>query len=424
MNNKKSKTKAYVYPKVPIMYKDDFPRGYRPWIDGWCFPINKLRGKLPDGTYKLLTLDISINTDDYVELVNKGLRASLSQRAEKNYKCEIGCKHCFECRTDTNNLLLSFKEVRQLMLQAEKLGLETVKFLGPGELLHNPKLFEILDFFEKENIKIGIFTKGVILGDDELAQKIFNCTAKDLCARLAGYSCVRLLIGFTSADKKTEAKRLQTNIKNFSAKRNRGIENIAALGFNSDPKCQKMALICTPVMKDNINEAFSIVKWGVMRNIPVVVAPTMVSGKGLEMAEINDNSFKRKSLVSLYAKIYSWMISRGIFTLKQLKKEGVSPYAGVVCSQFISGMFIRKDGRIQACPGNETAAFRYCNDIRKSNLRSVWKNSLGYKIRTELIKTHQLTVSQPCYAKTEGPLVLKGSIATDFYQLVIDKLKK
>ena len=69
---------------------------------------------------------------------------------------------------------MTFDEVKLVVRKAKELGLETAKFLGPGELLHNPKLFEILDFFEQENINICIFTKGVILGDDELAQKNFG----------------------------------------------------------------------------------------------------------------------------------------------------------------------------------------------------------------------------------------------------------
>ena len=423
-NNQNEIIKKQIFPNVPEIFINGFPKDYRPWIDGWAFSEDQLRSKLPDGTYKLLTLDISINSEDYVKEVNAGPQENLSQRAEENYKCEIGCKHCFECKTDTNNPLMTFDEMKSVIEKAKRLGLETVKFLGPGELLHNPKLFEILDYFENENIKIGIFTKGVILGDDELAQKLFSLSAQDFCKKLYAYNCVRLLIGFISADPETEYQRLQTSIEKFSEKRNRGIENMAALGMNNNPQCQRMALICAPILQDNVDEAFQIFKWGVRRNMPVVLAPTMVSGKGLDMPEIQKDDFKNNSLVDLYTNTYSWMINQDIMTADQIQQEGVSPYAGITCNQFISGMFIRKDGRIQACPGNETRAFRYCNDIRHDDLETVWKNSMGYKLRKELVETGKITVSQPCYAKTEGELVPKGSIPKNFYQLVIDKIKK
>ncbi|MFA5048181.1 MAG: hypothetical protein WC516_04130 [Patescibacteria group bacterium] len=415
--------KKQIFPNVPEVFTDGFPKNYRPWIDGWAFSEEQLKSKLSDGTYKLLTLDVSISPDDYVKEVNSGPREEISQRAEEKYQCEIGCRHCFECKTDTNNPLMNFGELKEIMHKAEQLGLESIKFLGPGELLHNPELFKILDYFENEKIKVGIFTKGVILGDDELARKLFSMPAKDFCKKLCNYSCVCLLVGLTSADPETEDQRLQTSIKNFSAKRNRGLENAARLGMNSDPACQRLALICAPVLLDNIDEAFEIFQWGVKRNIPVVLAPTMVSGKGLDMAEINNDNFKSHDLVNLYVDAYSWLIEQGIMTPNQIEKEGVSPYAGIICNQFISGMFIRKDGRIQACPGNESVAFRYCQDIRHDDLKNVWTRSLGYALRKELVETGRMTLTQPCYAKTEGRLVPKGSIAEDFYQLVMAKIK-
>jgi len=420
------RTSQIITPNIPETFPNSFPDGYRPWVDGWSFSVDKMNETTEDGTYKLLTLDLSISDDAYVKVVNEGPIETISERAEKEYKCDIGCKHCFECKTDTNNPLMTFDEVKGVVEKAKELGLETVKFLGPGELLHNPKLFEILDFFEQEGINIGIFTKGVILGDDELAQKNFGISAKELCQKIAGYSRARLLVGFISADAEVEHARLQTSIQNFSQKRNAGIENLAEAGMNSDINRQKLALICAPIFRDNVEEALEIFKWGVRRNIPVVLAPTMVSGKGKDVPEIEDPDFKERQLVNLYTEVYNWLIEVGILTLDDVKKEGVSPYAGFACNQFISGMFIRKDGRVQACPGNETKMFRYTDDIRKADLKQVWTQSMGYKKRKDLIESGTMTLTQPCYAKTEGELVMtgKGSIPKDFYKEVLARLEQ
>lgn len=422
----KEKHKETIYPNIPETFHESFPEGYRPWIDGWSFSVEKLKEKNENGTYKLLTLDLSISDDEYVERVNSGPIDTISERAEKEYKCDIGCKHCFECKTDTNNPLMTFNEVKEVVNEAKKLGLETCKFLGPGELLHNPKLFEILDFFEQENLNICIFTKGIILGNDELAQKNFGITAKELCKKLNDYSKVRLLVGFTSASPETEHTRIRPEIKDFSQKRNTGLENLAEVGINKDINSQKLALICDPVLKDNIDEALDIFIWGTKRNIPVIVAPTMISGKGQEMPEVTDSDFKERQLVDLYSQVYKWLIESKILTLDNLKKEGVAPYAGFVCNQFISGMFIRKDGRVQACPGNESKIFRYSDDIRKADLEQVWTQSMGYAKRKTLIENGTMTLTQPCYAKTEGELIMegKGSITKDFYKSVLSRLEQ
>jgi MoaA/NifB/PqqE/SkfB family radical SAM enzyme len=414
------------WPNIPETFPEGFPPGYRPWVDGWAFSLEKMKEKNADGTYKLLTLDLSISEEEYIERVNSGPAESLSERAEKEYKCDIRCKHCFECKTDTNNPLMTFDEVKGVVERAKALGLETVKFLGPGELLHNPKLFEILDYFEQEGIIISIFTKGVILGDDTLAEKNFHLSASELCNKIASYSTARLLVGFTSASPDVEQARIGSTIQDFSEKRNRGLENATEAGMNSNPQLQRMALICAPVLRDNIDEVLAIYQWGAKRNIPTVVAPTMVSGKGQEQPEVTDTDFKERRLVDLYASIYEWMVREGIMTLDDVKQESVSPYAGYACNQFINGMFIRKDGRVQACPGNESYVFRYSNDIRKENLAEVWKHSVGYKKREQLVESGKITLTQPCYAKTEGELMLgnkPGSIPKDFYESVLRRLE-
>ena len=418
----KEELKQQVFPNVPEKFTNGFPEGYRPWIDGWSFQIEKLREKLPDGTYKLLTLDVSISRDEYVKKVNAFPKKDRSKAAEELYDCKTKCAHCFECKTDTDNLLMPFEEVKTIVEKAKDLGLETVKFLGPGELLLNEKLFDILDYFEKENIKISIFTKGWMLADDKVIRQTFGLSSDEFCKKLVEFKCARLLIGFVSADPKTEHERLKTSVEDFSGKRNKGIEKMASLGMNADLECQRLAMICAPVLKDNIDEAFEIYKWGVRRNIPVVLAPTMVSGKGLDMPEIQDEEFKTRDLVELYSQIYSWLIKEKIMTLEQLEEENVSPYAGYACNQVISGMFIRKDGRVQACPGNETKQFRYSEDIRTDDLETVWKNSMGYGIRKELVESGKITLTQPCYAKTEGKLIPKGSITEDFGKKVIARV--
>lgn len=428
-------------PNVPIAFTGSFPNGYRPWIESWSVDKEMLLETLSDGTFTMSQLDISINDEDYVNDVNEGFtnikklsdddRIELTRRAESQYKCEIGCEHCFECRTDTDNLLMTIDEVFQMLHEAKDLGLKNVKFLGPGELMNNPKLFEILDFLQENNINIGIFTKGLTLGGDEWANKIFGMTAIEICEKIASYENVTILLGLESADRETQNNRIASeNVHNLFDIRNKAFENLATVGMNSDINNQRLALMTNPVLKDNIDEIFDIYKWAIERNIPVIVAPTMVSGKGGDMPEINDPDFKEK-LVELYTQIYVWLIREEIFTLSQVEEDGIAPYPGYACNQFISGMFIRKDGRVQACPGNESSAFRIASDVRTQPLKKVWKNSIGYRLREQLIKEGRVKLTQPCYAKSEeietpdGVLVKKGcgSFPERFYERVLEGVR-
>lgn len=440
-----------VYPEIPVMFGErgderKYPEGYRPWIEGWSVSLEDLQEKLPDGTYTLTQLDIAINPDDYVEKVNQGLvsamsltrqqRQGISKRAIEHYQmtCGIDCKHCFECGKKTRNPLMTTEEVFATLKEATKLGLKTVKFLGPGELMHNPRLFEVLDFLRENGIKIGIFTKGASLGDDRKAQEVFGLTAKELAAKIASYNNVSILLSMTSADKAVERNRVASKAyPDLFEIRNQAMVNLAEAGLNKDPQNQRLAIICTPVLNDNIDGVLDIYRYGLERNIPVIVAPTMLSGKGGEMKEITDPEFKERKLVDLYIDIYSMLIKEQIFTLEQLEEEGISPYAGCACNQFAGGMMIRKDGSVQACPGNESKEFTYAEDVRRDSLADIWKNCRGYKIREQLLKAGKLTLTQPCYAKTEGVQqpdgaepVKKGcgSIPEGFYEKIMEGLKK
>ena len=68
---------------------------------------------------------------------------------------------------------MKWSDMKQILTAAKKIGLESVKFLGIGEIFKIPDLFSILDDLREMDIKIGIFTKGTALGDDmrELKQR-------------------------------------------------------------------------------------------------------------------------------------------------------------------------------------------------------------------------------------------------------------
>lgn len=134
----------------------------------------------------------------------------MNARAEALYDCDIGCAHCFDCKTTTNNPLMKTEEVFDMLVEAKKIGLKMVKFLGPGELLHNPRLFEILDFFKENDIRIGIFTKGLILGKDEYAKEKFGISSQEFCEKLYAYPGVSIYFSLTSTDKETETQRINS----------------------------------------------------------------------------------------------------------------------------------------------------------------------------------------------------------------------
>ncbi len=371
-----------IKPNIPSILTKKIPNSYRLGVDGWSFPHNKLEETLEDGTRKLLTLDVSISPNNFVAQVNQGDSNGLTERVNQSYSaiCPNNCPGCFE-KGDVRNYLLSFDDVKDYLEQATELGLESVKFLGPGELITNPDLFNILDFLQERNIKIGIFTKGGILGDDELAQKYQGVSSEELVKRICDYNITRVLIDCRSFDSEEANNMTHSLSRNYAQARNRAIELLTQNGMNADLYCQRMSLQTNPVTPQNIDNILEIFIWGTERNIPVCVTPTMVSGMGHCLVEESKQPEFQEKLIQLYTNIYVYLIDRGVMTLPQLQEEGVSTYAGTApCNQLSCGMYIRKDGVVQACPGNDAKEFIIADDIRTKPLKEIWMQSRNYAL--------------------------------------------
>ena len=237
---------------ISLMY-EVFPADFKVDINGWSFPDDKEKGTIdveltPEEiaklknkgllkkaelifghTYRirrLRTLDIEIGAEETIDRMNalktrydNGEFAGPSGMVDINLLkiefaklyndiCTQRCPHCFNQEDDfyvskiiNGQKLMKWSEIKELIRVAKRFGLESVKFLGIGEIFKNLRLFEILDDLQAENIRIGIFTKGPALGDDETAK---SCgyegiyTAEDLVKRISEYQNVSILLGANS----------------------------------------------------------------------------------------------------------------------------------------------------------------------------------------------------------------------------------
>jgi MoaA/NifB/PqqE/SkfB family radical SAM enzyme len=374
-----------IKPKVSIVYNDDFPKNFKNNVNGWNFTERELK----NSKGKILTMDIDFGN-----------------------VCSLNCPHCFrrENKVDFGKgNPMSYEETIQLIKDAKKLGLKSVKFLGAGEPFENKKFIEFLRFLKKMDIIPIIFTKGLIIGDDKLV-KIWNSdygisNSKELIKELKKVNA-SILLGFNSFDIEKQDK-MVGGVKGYALKRNRALELLVDAGFNkSNPT--KLCLAANPVTLDNYDEIFEIYQWGRIRNLYVIVCPTMVSGRCAETEDWKKITPSQDKLVELYVKIYKFNIKKGIQTLKQIESEGISAYAGgCPCHQVACGMYVTLGGIVLRCPGDDTTVF---GDIRKKPLKEIWMNSENYK--------RAGTFNCGC------PPKMGKTFDYDFFEKVMIKLKK
>ncbi len=162
------------------------------------------------------------------------------------------------------------------------------------------------------------------------------------------------------------------------------VEAIARLierGMNSDTQCQRLSIQTNPITPENIDGVLDLFKWSVERNIAVYNVPTMICGKGKKLIEETMRPEFQKKLEELWIESYAYVIRRGIMTLEQVEEEGVHPYAGMrPCNQLHNGLFIRKDGVVFCCPGNDDNKYRVAEDVREKPLRSIWVSSPNFSM--------------------------------------------
>lgn len=368
-----------IFPNVPTV--DFTPRT----LSMWQLSEDRIGETINIGgtpVKKLLTMDVNIPDQSFANIINDSPITQVKKNFAKNYPCPHACKGCFN-DSKVKNPIMSYEEVFDVLNQGVELGLESIKFLGPGELLANPDLFKILDALQDKKIAIAIFTKGAILGSDALSYHYHDISSEELVSRLIDYD-IRFLIGGCSFDPVVENKNIPTRnslLKDYHAARNIAIERLCAEGLNNDPNCQRVSLITAPVNPQTIDGVFEIFQWGTERNIPVCVTVTMISGKGHRLVKDQQELIFEKKYQDLSVNIYSYLISKGIMSLEQIEHEGVSSYAGTTpCNQLTHGLYIHYDGEVMMCPGNDTPGFIVHPNVRDSKLIDIWLNSKNYTI--------------------------------------------
>jgi len=343
-----------IIPKVPIVYKNKFPQNFVNDVNGWgSFTKQQLR----DNLGKLLMLDIDFG----------------------NF-CTLNCPHCFRRNNKVDfgkNKLMNFDDIVNLVKEGKKLGLKSVKFLGAGEPFQDKRFLEFLRELKKLNITPAIFTKGHVIGDDNEVKKWYShygiSTGEELVVELKKVNA-SILLGFNSFDTEIQDK-MVGGINGYTLKRNRALELLTKAGFNKHNPTH-LCLAANPITNDNYNEIFEIYKWGRVRNLYVIVCPTMISGRCAETWAWHKITPSSKKLVDLYTKIYRFNIEKGIQTMKQIEEEGISTYAGVrPCNQVACGMYVTLTGKVLRCPGDDVTLF---GNIWKGSLKDIWLKSENY----------------------------------------------
>ena len=347
------------YPNVNIVFPDKYPDDFINDVNGWAFSKETIKKNMG----KLLTLDI-----DY------------------GVKCSLNCPHCFRRNNSVDHFYKSsikFAQFQSIIKEAKTLGLKSVKYLGKGEPFEVPHIIEIIKFLNENKIIPLIFTKGHVIGDDNMVKIRFSKyginNASELLSLLNDLN-VSVLLGCNSFNQDIQNKmvgdgKVERRKMTYTDLRNRALELLVDAGFNKGNPT-RLCLATNPVTNQNYNEIFDIYKWGRERNMYVVVTPTMISGRGKKQKYWKKITPSAEDLIDLYTKINIYNIEKNIQTLEQIEQEGISSYAGGhPCNQVSVGMYITLNGTVLRCPGDDETIL---GNVNEQSVKEIWENSENY----------------------------------------------
>jgi len=413
-------TKESLERKFPIVFPDKVKNGWVNGVRGW-YVHNAKPG--------LYTLDIEHIPEDVVlEHNDPTSQESVGSRYRQRL-CVHNCPNCFNDESGVyskENRILTLDETMGLIDQAKEIAeserhrFQSVKFLGPGELLLNPQLFRIIEEYKRRNVILNIFTKGAVLGSDELARKYHGMTSNNLVEKLVSSSNIGLLLSFQSFDDSLQDSLVTSPGENgsiqgllgYSRIRERALENIFNSGFYKEGITDRVCILNAPIVPENIDESFDIYKFFIERATPVIMTPSMVSGKGCNQFKISQDELNQfhENLIELYARIYKFNVDKGVQTPEQIQREGIASYAGAQpCNQASVGLYIRANGVVQMCPGRYDKETIYGN-VFDADLKSIWLVSPN---RQRGISNPLNLINNQCPAK-DG----HGAFPNDFYKRV------
>lgn len=345
--------KQIQFPDIPKKFEGKMPRGFVNEVRGWSFSKAELAEAARAG--RLLTVDL--------DMAGTGV-------------CSLNCGHCFRRNKEFGKeRRMDFLEVEMHLREAKTLGLRSVKIIGPGEPIEDPHLFRLLSLFRELEVTPLIFTKGRIFGDDAACERIHGTDGRELLRRLHDMGA-SILMGSTSFDPETED--MTVGRRGYHQSRNEALRRIAELGFMDfvpgvPTRC---ALIFNPITPRNIDEAFDAYVWARQRNIQVVMGPTMVAGRALD--KLKQICPPDEELIGVFTRINIWAVEHGIYSIAELREHGISAYAGGThCHQVGCGLFIRGDGAVLRCPGDDISVQGH---LRERSLTDIWLESENLRL--------------------------------------------
>ncbi len=284
----------------------------------------------------------------------------LSMEIEFSRICNFRCSYCYVEGQEKPKSELSRSEIRDVILQAKKLGAKKIIILG-GEPSIYPHLVEIIDFLGREKLEVEMFTNGSGV-DIELAS---------ILAR----ERVRVALKLNSRDEK---------IQDYLAGK-KGAYRIIQKAFSSlkeagYPSKDLFLAISTVICRQNIEELSAMWRWLRQEGIEPYFEVLTPQAKGLINTWLTVSPSELKELFMKLAAMDKEEFGR--------HWTPQPPLVGNKCMRHQVSCVVTATGDVMPCVGVDIAV----GNIRDNTLADIVKNS---EVINNL-KNYRKLIKGPC----------------------------
>jgi len=116
-------------------------------------------------------------------------------------RCNLNCSFC-SCAARNKNIEMDFNLAKKIIDDLKDLGCKAVTITGGGEPLFYPQIEELIEYFYRKKIKIGLVTNGLLLHkvSKDTLNKLVWCRISHADYRPFNSEYIRLLHKITSVD--------------------------------------------------------------------------------------------------------------------------------------------------------------------------------------------------------------------------------
>ena len=260
---------------------------------------------------------------------------------------------------DYLSVLEDFRDKFPLSTEEKSRGIKKlVAIPAAGEPFFSERMrnyaYAIIDFCEKNDMIITIFTTGDLINDDDIKS-------------LKPLKNIRLIIKFNSFNELIQDKIVGR--KKYTLARGRVVEKLIAEGFNDG----RLGIV-TSLIKQNINESEKILRYARENNLSFDMDLIISRGRGQDCHCQFDSKAELlgavKNLGAIDEKEYGrhWLASPTYI--------GSKP-----CTRFSYHLYIQNNGNISPCIGATQIIY---GNVKTKSLEEIWNSKLYLVVRNRM----------------------------------------